>query len=321
MRWAIIFFSFALAACSPLRKIAPPAPQPPAPQPMELLAQAEALEKSGNFGGAITLLSSATQQYPDEEGLEQALSRVRNTWEPRHQELQDRLLIIRVESLSKEIPLQEQLFIGDPADRLIKDQIEHSHRQLERSAELLTRCGERQSERSVRLARRCLSLSLGIREDAKARGLLSKLNSKRKTQRAQKGRRQRLQHSEAQQALAASHLQRARELAEETENQAALGEIDTIATTGMAELATASESSEEREKIISQITDKLLMVGDNLYRTGQIEPAIACWQAVLALDPTLEQAGQKMVRAQRVMENLNTLRKQHGVAEPKGSAQ
>lgn len=315
MRWAIIFFSFALAACSPLRKTAPPAPQPPAPPPTELLAQAEALEKSGNFGGAITLLSDATQQYPDEAALEQALSRLRDTWEPRRRELEDRLLIIRVESLSKEIPLQEQLFTGDPADRLIKDQIEHSQRRLERTAELLTRCGERQSTRRVSLARRCLSLSLGIREDAKARGLLSKLNSKRKTQRARKSQRQQLKRSEAQQALAASHLQRARELTKETENQAALGEIDAIATTGMAELAAASGSGEEREKIILQITDKLLMVGDNLYRTGQIEPAIACWQAVLALDPTLEHAGQKMVRAQRVMENLNALRKQHGDAQ------
>ena len=167
------------------------------------------------------------------------------------------------------------------------------------------------------MARRCLSLSLGIREDAKARELLSKLDSKRETQRARKSRRQQLKRSEEQQALATSHLQRARELVEDSQNLAAIGAIDAI-TTSMAELAEALESSPEREELIAQITDKLLVVGDNLYRTGEIEPAIACWQAVLALDPTREQAGQKMVRAQRVMENLNTLRIQHGINELEG---
>ena len=55
---------------------------------------------------------------------------------------------------------------------------------------------------------------------------------------------------------------------------------------------------------------------------GLPQQSLSAWadslEAVLALDPTLEQAGQKMVRAQRVMENLNTLRIQHGINEPEG---
>ncbi len=321
MHRLIFFLSLALVACSPLRKTHPPQPGPPAPQPVKVLAEAERLEKSGNYGGAIALLSDAREQFPDDEELGRTLSRVRSTWEPRRQELEDRLLIIRVESLNKEIPLQQRLLDGDPSDRLIKDQIEYSQRRLERTAELLTRCGERQSKRRTWLARRCLSLSLGIRDDVEARVLLGKLESRQESQRAWKSRQQQLERSEAQQALATSHLQRALALTRGTKFQAANSEIEVIATIGMAELAAASESDEDRRKIRSQLTDQLLVLGDNLYRTGQIEPAIACWQAVLALDPTLEQAGQKMVRAQRVMDNLNTLRKQRGVDQPEESGQ
>ncbi len=317
MRRAIIFFSLALVACSPLRKTTPPSPPPPPPPPEETLAEAERLEKAGNYGGAIALLREAREQHPDDDELEQTLSRVRSAWEPRRQELEDRLLIVRVESLNKELPLQQRLFDGDPSDRLIEDQIEYSRRRLDRTAELLTRCGKRQSKRRrTSLAGRCLSLSLDIREDAEARMLLSKLESRRETRRAWKSRQQQLKRSESQQALAASHLLRARELGQDSVNQAALDEIEYIATLGIATLAMAPESGEDRTKIRAELTNRLLVLGDNLYRTGQIEPAIACWQAVLALDPTLEQAGQKMVRAQRVMENLNTLRKQHGIDEP-----
>ncbi len=319
MRRLIFFLSLALVACSPLRKTTPPQPGPPAPRPAQVLAEAERLEESGNYGRAIALLSDAMEQFPDDEELGQALSRVRSTWEPRRQELEDRLLIVHVESLNREIPLQQRLLEGDPSDRLIKDQIEYSQRRLERTAELLAHCGKRQAERRTWLARRCLSLSLDIRGDAEARSLLSKLESRRESQRAWKSRQQQLKRSEAQQALAASHLQRALALTKGTKYQAANSEIEVIATIGMADLAAASESGEDRQEIRSRLTDQLLVLADNLYRTGQIEPAIACWQAVLALDPTLEQAGQKMVRAQKVMDNLNTLRRQSDVDAPEGS--
>jgi predicted Zn-dependent protease len=55
--------------------------------------------------------------------------------------------------------------------------------------------------------------------------------------------------------------------------------------------------------------ENLLAAGDRLYREGEIEGAKATWRAVLSLDPQEQRAREKIERAQRVLDNLESLRK------------
>lgn len=315
-RLIVLFLAVLLTACGPLKDmVADSSDTATTPrQPEEALALAQTLSDSGNYGGAINLLDETQPIYPDDERIQKALTVLRKTWNPRRRELEDRLLVIRTESLQKQIPIQEKWLRGDPDDAMLRSQIEHRRRELDSAHELLKSCGKRQTKHNKKLSRQCLSLALTIREDAGARELLSKLDSQRKRQHAKISKKQKVERSTDQLALTTAHLHRARELAKKSDDRVGFSGLDAIVTSDLPSLKSAPASGDKRKKAISGVTDKLLMIGDQLYSTGEVETAIACWQAILALDPTIEEAGQKLERAQKVMENLRTLQKKKAAA-------
>ncbi|MGD9172312.1 MAG: DNA ligase, partial [Candidatus Thiodiazotropha sp.] len=80
-----------------------------------------------------------------------------------------------------------------------------------------------------------------------------------------------------------------------------------------------SPKNETAKKLLADINqtlkkyiENLLMAGDRLYRDGEIESAKATWRAALNLDPMDLRARQKIKRAQRVLDNLENLRKTNG---------
>ena len=63
------------------------------------------------------------------------------------------------------------------------------------------------------------------------------------------------------------------------------------------------------ESRLKSYLENLLNAGDRLYREGEIEGAKATWRAALTPDPQDPRAREKIERAQRVLDNLENLRR------------
>jgi cytochrome c-type biogenesis protein CcmH/NrfG len=72
---------------------------------------------------------------------------------------------------------------------------------------------------------------------------------------------------------------------------------------------TAKKLLTDINKTLKKYIENLLLAGDRLYRDGEIESAKATWRAALTLDPMDLRAREKIQRAQRVLNNLENLRK------------
>ena len=63
-----------------------------------------------------------------------------------------------------------------------------------------------------------------------------------------------------------------------------------------------------------QVTS-LMELGDRLYREEQIGPAVAVWETALELDPNHQGISEKIDRARRVLEKLESIRSRAGESE------
>jgi tetratricopeptide (TPR) repeat protein len=223
------------------------------------------------------------------------------------EELNDQLLISNTSALKNQLPILEKLTKSSKNPQYQR-LLAQTKDQLQSMRLALSDCGWRNFKRNDSLAKDCLSIALSLKMDESDQNLMDHLlkeQSKNKQAMAKKAKSVRQkrwtnklnkQLAEANQQLESGQLRDAKK---------SLQKI-------LKDVPTNSRAKEMLAKVnqkLQRYIDNLLSAGDRLYRDGEIESAKATWRAALALDPQDQRAREKIQRAQRVLNNLENLRK------------
>lgn len=272
-----------------------------------VLEQVRDKEQEQDLATALRELRTALANYPQSELLAEERERLLPLQQRALRNINDQLLIARVQNLFEELSLQYQRAQLDPDFSMT--QLTDLRAELDRASGELLECGQH-SMREGKLVRAelCLTLAKRIQDTQLARTALSKLaqqQSQRKKatrsriQRSQdKTRRQQVEllQTQANEALAHDDLTGARRalddlLAVDAENADALALRDAVNS------AVAARSEE------------WLRQGNQLYRSGNIEQAKSTWERGLQLDPENAQLLANVQRAERVLRNLREMQR------------
>ncbi|MCU7845057.1 MAG: hypothetical protein KZQ93_14605 [Candidatus Thiodiazotropha sp. (ex Monitilora ramsayi)] len=266
------------------------------------------LEAKGRYGQAISLLESAISQDGKAEPYTTALREIRLQQTALEQELLDQLLISQTSALKNQVPILEQLIRSNQEDPEYSRMLEQTQLQLQQLRENLSECGWRHFKKNNALAKDCLTLSLSLEEDEQDERLMTylldeQIQDKKKTENMER----------AQREMAWKHRNRKRlEQAERYSESGQLTEARRILKLILKEDAKNKSAKSLLAKVETRLKnymENLLTAGDRLYREGEIEGAKATWRAALSLDPSDKRAREKIERAQRVLDNLENLRK------------
>jgi predicted Zn-dependent protease len=281
---------------------------PPPKTDKNTVSTVKQLEAKGRYSEAIGLLESAISQDGKAERYTTALREIRLKQTTTEQELQDQLLISKTSALKNQVPIFEQLIRADQQNKEYAEKLVETERELYRLKDSLSECGWRQYKKNNALAKACLTLSLSLEEDEQDERLMTylldeQIEDKKKTEnlertqremawkhRNQKRLRQAERYSESGQLTEAKRILKLI-LKEDRKNKSAKSLLVTV------------------DNRLKSYIENLLAAGDRLYREGEIEGAKATWRAALSLDPADKRAREKIDRAQRVLDNLENLRK------------
>lgn len=300
----LLILIFMLSGCQLLeiRKKAPVAAD------QNRIDTARQLEAKGRYGQAIEVLELAILEDGKAQSYTQALREIRLQQNTVEQELQDQLLISRTSALKNQIPILEQLLRADPEQAVYLKQLRETQLQLQTLRQSLSECGWRHFKKNNALAKDCLTLALSLEPNEQDQRLMSYLLEEQK------------KHVEQTQTVERAK----REMAWKHRNQQRLEEAKRLYESGQLSDArrvlriilkedprhvTAKKLLGQVDSQLKNYIENLLVAGDRLYREGEIEGAKATWRAVLSLDPQDQRAREKIERAQRVLDNLENLRK------------
>lgn len=272
------------------------------------LVAAENLATERRWGEAVTLLEQAIAQGWGKDNYLAALSETMQQQEIYEGELQAHLLLEETKALQKQLPILNRLAHSDPNNLQTAEKLLTVRSGLIFNRKALSECGWQQSYRQGTLAQQCLKLALSIEANAKDQRLLKQLTTK-KDQTIQKEEKKQQEIKNTQwENRNQERLQQARLLLRNSQFVKSRTQLNLLlredpnnkeAITLLSKLKITLEAS----------LDSLLKVGDQMYREGQIEEAIATWQTAMDLDPNDLRAKEKMERADRVLKNLESLRK------------
>ena len=254
------------------------------------------------------MLEAAVAQQGENPDYRVQLNKTRLLKQSHERELQDLLLIEQTSALQKQLPIMVRLARSDPADQTRQDRLEQIHQDLKQNRRALSHCGWYQYSLNPKLARRCLTLALSLETDPQDQRLLDHLQKKQlKAQQAQEQKQQAIR----QQVLKSRNqerLQQARKFHRANRLNEARKQLNLVLKEDPENKQALQLLSLLKNKLEGYL-DNLLKAGDRLYREGEVEGAKAIWQAAYNLDPNDARAREKIERAQRVLENLDTLRK------------
>ena len=283
--------------------------KPPPPSADENRVEiARQLQSKGRYDQAIKVIEKAIVEDGKAEAYTQTLREIRLQQSVVEQELQDQLLISRTSALRNQIPILEQLLHSGPENKQFVKQLQETRTELQQLRESLSDCGWRHFKKNNALAKDCLTLALSLEPQEQDERLMNYLLKEQKehleqTQTAERAKRE----------MAWKHRNKGR-MKDATRyfETGQLTEAKRVLKLVLKEDPRNTEARKFLRRVETQLKnyiENLLAAGDRLYREGEIEGAKATWRAVLSLDPQERRAREKIQRAQRVLDNLENLRK------------
>lgn len=273
-----------------------------------ILSSVRQLEAKGRYGQAIELLERAIAVDGKAESYTTALREIRMQQGLVEQELADQLLISQTSALKNQMPILEQLTRSNPDQSVYERQLQETQRQLLELRQNLSECGWRHFKRNNALAKDCLSLALSLQPNEQDERLMQHLLAEQHQDREKTETEQRTQREQVWKQRIQTRLDEAMRLNES-------GQL-TEARRVLKLIQKEDPKNEQVKSLLSDVESRLkiylenlLTAGDRLYREGEIEGAKATWRAALTLDPQDQRARDKIERAQRVLENLENLRR------------
>ncbi len=312
--FALAITAVLLHACAvdPVRTSPADGAQTP-PSLGNLRAQARALRYSGRYAEAVERLQQALAHHPRDLDLQAEIEQTRLSWRHLRAEIGDRMLVLESEARRRRLPLLRKLVRADPDDSVLRGQMIALEERLGEDAAQLSECGRRQVEENDWLARRCLQLALETRASDTDTRRLAQLESapKPKPQPQRPPPRAAAAPPSAQPVNTEPppELRKALRLIEQGKLFGAVRILENMAQKDRDTVAGRLLLDRTRAELDRE-TRKMLEAGDQLYREGQVQEALAVWQAALNMDPFNPEARQKSERAMKVLSNLRELERQ-----------
>ena len=278
-------------------------------KPADSLTQAADFRKRGNWLDAIRVLEQAQQLHPDSRVIQQTLDNLKQAWQHEKQTRYHRLAIAETRALLQQQHLLKSISENSPADIRAKTGLLMKAVQLEGKLDELNDCINYQKQHNLELASTCGHLVHQIEQSEDSRKKYQSINQA------------------YQQALQQSRLIR-----KQRSEQQLLKEAGTLIEQGayleahvmLEEVLNSSPDNSEALALIQQLDSRLkqqaeilFSVGDQLYRDGQLEQAVAVWKSLLKLSPDDTNLKARIERAERVLTKLESLRKEQAEAERK----
>ena len=280
----------------------------PAPRaPNLVVAEARKLKQKGSWSQAIAMLKEANEKYPENQTIHAELKKLETAWRHEKRLLEDRILVTEMSSLRKKIPLLEKLSQGESNNVLYRSRLLFWQNYLQARVDSLVACGIYHAKTRPLLAKQCLDLADKVAPSEETKKLLNdiaqrmekrkRVSKNRKAVQAARERKREVQKmlAEAEKANLQGAHRDALFILEEARRQD-------------AENAEVRRQLSKTKTILNRKVESLVRLGDRLYSEEQIVPAVAIWETALKLDPHQREIGEKIDRAQRVLEKLEAIR-------------
>jgi len=272
----------------------------PTQKPDESLAEAAALKKQGKWASAITTLQQANASHPDSPVLKQTLSNLQQAWQHEKKTLYQRLLVSETRALLQQQIILNNIAENSPADIKAQTALLIKNLLIKGKLEALNNCVAYQKAYSLKLARNCGQLINEIEQTDQSLSLYNDINQ---------AYRQALQQN-----LAIQQRRSETQLLKEAE--ALIGKESYVeAQALLEELLQLSPDNRHAQQLLGEIDSTirqqatiLFNIGDQLYRDGQLEQAIAVWESLLNMTPDNPVAKARIERAKHVISKLQSLR-------------
>jgi predicted Zn-dependent protease len=275
------------------------------------LSMSRQLAAKGRYSEAISLLDRASANTNLSTTYEKELERYRIQQKILEEELNDRLLISNTSALKNQLPILSKLTQASPDKPNYNRLLEDTQETLQSMQKALSECAWRHFKRNNALSKDCLTLALSLKQDKADQDLMEHILNEQIQYNKAVAKKKQANKKQKSKQLIDKKLAEAQKLIEN-------GQLKDAKRALMLVLK-ESPKNETAKKLLADINqtlkkyiENLLMAGDRLYRDGEIESAKATWRAALNLDPMDLRARQKIKRAQRVLDNLENLRKTNG---------
>ena len=282
--------------------------EPPVLPNQDIISAVNQLQAKGRYGQAIDLLETAITTEGKAKAYTKSLQEIRLRQTIQEQELHDQLLISKTSALKNQVPILEKLTRSSPDNPEYSRQLEETQQELLLLRKSLSECGWRHFRKNNALAKECLTIALSLEQDEQDLRLMGYMLKEQKQNREKTETTERTQREIAWKHRNRQHMEEANRLYESGQLTEARRVLKTILQEDPKN-ASAKALLKNVESRLKSYLENLLSAGDRLYREGEIEGAKATWRAAQTLDPQDKRAREKIERAQRVLDNLENLRK------------
>lgn len=271
--------------------------------PESFLSKSDSFVKQQHWGKAQLLLEEGIFLFPEDLSLKKALSKVKNEWQIRKNNLEDWILVYEIEGMLLTRPLLVSMSQSDPLDYPLKRRLRLFDSSLNSKRELLLICTRRQLELSLKLAKRCIEAAQQIHLSIQVQTLLSQIQNKQSSKLKTKQKKEALSIAEARSVI----LMKARSHLQESFYYEAVKVLEPLSL---------SDKDDQEVNILMEeaLTGRdlqmlqLISHGDRLYREEHIQEALEIWEQAVKLDPTNIDVTLRINRAKKVLETLQEIR-------------
>ncbi len=260
-------------------------------------------ERKNDWPGAKLTYEEALKKHNTSKALDEAQEAMLKRFHSRMAALEREELIGTGEWLSKKLPLLRTLQESDPGNLIIQWRYSRTENEAEEIARELVKIGEQMlAENNLAMAQRILPLAAELASGPESESAVLRLDSKLKNRevKKQKSRRIIAQKKDKKEIEAFNKAMAHGKLSE--------ARLHLSRLTPTTKKSVDAELMQERlDRAISNYIQEEVSIGDSFYRAGEYEQSIKAWQNILKLEPGNETVQNKLKRAEKVVEKLNTL--------------
>lgn len=280
-------------------------------------ARANKLAAAEDLLGAVSLLTDALQKVPHSMLLHTLRAELEAKREQQVKINERNILLTRARFLLEQRALYEQKIRLQPPGFVQRQEFSRQQNEAEEIAgRLVDHAGRAMRQSDIAVAKNCLQVAQQLKPSERAAGMLADLQKQEQAEQASKQEAALRQQAIIKRNRTRTEQKETRRILETTQQAIQQHKLQD-AQAALARLpASSSKDSDVVElqgsldQAVSTRVHNLMMAGDAQYRAERIQPALKAWSEALSLDPENQEIIKRIDRANRVLANLEELRRQ-----------